>query len=110
MTPAMSLCLRAIKDLTKGDVSPSYAEIQAHIGLTSRSQVNRLVVALRDRGFVDFEPNCARSIRIIEPVAPGGIPLTEMSETQLQTLKRQVDMVLAERRLNARRPMAGRAV
>jgi repressor LexA len=47
------------------DKSPSYHEIMVGTGLRSKSGANRLCYGLKDRGWIDFLPNCARSIIIL---------------------------------------------
>lgn len=46
--------------------SPNYDEIMAGINLKSKSGVNVLVNALRERGWIRYIPKKARSITIIE--------------------------------------------
>lgn len=45
-------------------ISPSFDEIAEHLGLSSRSQVHRLVTKLEERGKIRRRPNSARSIEI----------------------------------------------
>jgi SOS-response transcriptional repressor LexA len=45
--------------------SPSYDEIMLGIGLKSKSGVSSLCNGLKDRGWIDFKPNLARSIIIL---------------------------------------------
>lgn len=45
--------------------SPSYDEIAAGLGMKSKSQINRLVVALEERGFIRRLPGRARCIEVI---------------------------------------------
>jgi repressor LexA len=50
--------------------SPSYSEIAAHLGGTSKSNIHRLVCALSDRGFIEYRYGRARSITITNrPIA-----------------------------------------
>ena len=44
---------------------PSYDEMLYHMGLASRSNAHRLIIALERRGFICRRPNEARSIQII---------------------------------------------
>ncbi|WP_054309987.1 MarR family transcriptional regulator [Mesorhizobium sp. 1M-11] len=46
--------------------SPSYAEIAAHLGLNTRSSVNRMVDALQARGAIRRRKGLKRSLEIIE--------------------------------------------
>jgi repressor LexA len=50
--------------LDKG-YAPSYNDISEAIGVKSKSGINRLITALKERGWVDFIPNKARSIRVL---------------------------------------------
>jgi repressor LexA len=50
---------------TRPEVGPSYAEMAAGIGIVSKSGVNRLVVALEERGCIRRLPNRARSIEVL---------------------------------------------
>lgn len=45
-------------------ISPVYTEVLAHLGLSQNSKgcVNRLVVALVERGYVERIPSCRRSV------------------------------------------------
>jgi SOS-response transcriptional repressor LexA len=49
------------------DRSPTHQEMADAIGLKSRGQVNLMVVALKERGFVDYLPARARSIVALNP-------------------------------------------
>jgi len=48
------------------DFSPNFEEIQAALGLKSKSSVHRLLMELRERGYIRLTKNHARSISIIE--------------------------------------------
>lgn len=49
--------------------SPTYDEMARGMGLSSRGQINNTVVALKEKGFVDYIPNRARSIVALDPSA-----------------------------------------
>ena len=49
----------------ENDVSPSYDEIGAAAGIASKSNVNRVVRALAERGTISFLPGRPRSIRLL---------------------------------------------
>jgi repressor LexA len=53
-------------------VSPSYVEMQEHLGLKSRSGINRLVYGLVERGYIRAIPQRARAIEVLR--RPGGKP------------------------------------
>ena len=46
----------------------AYTDIQAYLGLKSRSSAFRLVVQLEERGFVVRVPFRARSIKVVRPL------------------------------------------
>ena len=46
-------------------IAPSYDEIQAHLGLASKSSVHRVIHELEERGAIQRLPNRARAITII---------------------------------------------
>lgn len=67
LTPVQARALLAIERLiAELGFAPSYAEIGAAAGMTSRSSVNRVVCALHERGFINFHPGRARSISIVQ--------------------------------------------
>lgn len=52
--------------LAGNGVPPSFDEIAAHLGLKSKSGVNRLVTALQDRRMITYMRSRARSISLTE--------------------------------------------
>jgi len=50
-------------------VAPSYEEMRAHLGLTSKGGVHRLLSALEERGRIRRLANRARAIEIVQPLA-----------------------------------------
>lgn len=52
----------------KHDLSPTYAEMADHLGVISKSNINRLVYALEERGLIKSAPNRSRSIQIMGAV------------------------------------------
>jgi SOS-response transcriptional repressor LexA len=52
-----------------GGVSPNYAEMAAALQLKSKSGINRLLMELRERGFVRTIPNRPRAIEVIKRAA-----------------------------------------
>lgn len=77
LTPRQRDCLLIIQELTDkaGGVSPSYSEIQAELGLASKSRVFDLIKALAMRGYVRFLVGHARSITILQRVLPSEEPV-----------------------------------
>ncbi len=50
-------------------VAPTYDEIKDGSGLSSKSETSRIVNALKRKGWVDYLPHHARSLRIVRPSA-----------------------------------------
>lgn len=46
--------------------APTYAEMAEGLGLKSRGNTHRLVRKLVDHGYITVEPNCFRSIELID--------------------------------------------
>jgi repressor LexA len=44
---------------------PSVRELQAAVGLSSMSTIHRDLVALRDEGLIEWDPNRNRTIRVV---------------------------------------------
>lgn len=93
LTRQQAQALDAIKRLTVGEVSPSYAEIRAELGLASNAGVVRLLEALRERGFIEFQYQRARSIRILGELEG----LERRSTADLQALARRINAILRGR-------------
>lgn len=70
--------------------APSFEEIAAGIGATSKGHVHQLVAALADRGAITYQPGRARSIAV---VARGGftIELPADLDTQVRVLADSAD-------------------
>ena len=66
LTDKQAMALNAIKALTVGHRSPSYAEIQHSLGLSSKGEVYRLVCALEERGAIRRRPRRARALEVID--------------------------------------------
>ena len=47
----------------KNKVPPSYQELMEEMGLRSKSGIHRIIQALKNRGYIEDIPNCARSMR-----------------------------------------------
>lgn len=52
--------------LSERDTCPSFEEMQAALGLASKSGVYRLIEQLERRGYIRRQPGMARSIEIIQ--------------------------------------------
>lgn len=61
------------------DRSPSTVEMREAIGVKSNSGTNRLVMALKKRGYVDYQPYQARTIVALDPPPPGlGVVIVQL--------------------------------
>lgn len=69
LTPKQAECLDFLKAyIAQHGKPPIFREIADGIGLKSKSDIFRLVAALKERGAIDFLPRRSRSISIIEPL------------------------------------------
>ncbi|MGZ3272448.1 MAG: LexA family protein [Caulobacteraceae bacterium] len=117
LTKAQRAVLDAIRELTVDGLAPTYDELAAHLGITSRGHVSRHLVILRDKGRITFERR-ARSIRIIEDGQPAELEtasaerLRGVIEEAAEALSAQVgrkaaadilSLVLANQRARAKR-------
>lgn len=94
-TPAQKQALDAIRRLSARGVAPSFAELGHALGLASKSGVHRLVHGLKARGWVDFEPNGVRTLRILEGAER--IDLSTMSGVELVQLRDRITAELVNR-------------
>lgn len=65
------------------DITPSFDEMRAAIGLASKSGIHRLVSALEERGYIRKLPNRARAIEILRH--PGNRPEAYKASTNVIT-------------------------
>ena len=65
------------------DITPSFDEMRAAIGLASKSGIHRLVSALEERGYIRKLPNRARAIEILRH--PGNGPEADKASTNVIT-------------------------
>ena len=65
------------------DITPSFDEMRAAIGLASKSGIHRLVSALEERGYIRKLPNRARAIEILRH--PGNGPEAYKASTNVST-------------------------
>ena len=63
------------------DITPSFDEMRAAIGLASKSGIHRLVSALEERGYIRKLPNRARAIEILRH--PGNGPEAYKASTNV---------------------------
>jgi SOS-response transcriptional repressor LexA len=92
-TKEQKRALDVIRKLIADDGAPSYGEISAALGYTSRSATHRIIHELRHRGLIDFEDRRARSIRIIGDLEG----LQSRSTHDLRALRTTIDTILRER-------------
>ena len=58
-------CLAHIQEFLKSGISPSNRDLMAVMGLNSTSSINRLLNSLLAKGYVDWLPSRARSLRLL---------------------------------------------
>ena len=63
------------------DITPSFDEMRAAIGLASKSGIHRLVSALEERGYIRKLPNRARAIEILRH--PGSRPEADKAKSNV---------------------------
>lgn len=67
MTPRQKQALDFIKAfIGEHGYSPSYDEIGGHLGLFGKGGIHRIVMNLRDRGYIKLLKHRARSIEIVD--------------------------------------------
>lgn len=67
LTRSMSDCLGFIESyLAENGVTPSMQEMTDHLGLRSKSSVDRILTSLEDRGFIRRLYRRARSIELLK--------------------------------------------
>lgn len=93
LTPNMAKALAAIRRLSSAGVAPSFDEIQAELGLGSKSGVHRLIHDLRERGAITFRPGQARSIRVLDDLEG----LERHTSEHLRAIRARIDEILRGR-------------
>ena len=92
LTPQMRACLDAIQRLTRDSMPPTYDELARPLGV-SKGGVARPLSALRERGYVDWMPEHARSLMLVND----GHDLSRFPTDELLRIKRAVDSILSDR-------------
>lgn len=70
LTPTQRKTMTFIETFdAKHGYAPSFDEMMGALGLKSKSSIERLVIALEERGHISRIPNRARSITVIRRVA-----------------------------------------
>ena len=54
-----------VKHIKKHGVAPTISEISDAMGIKSKNQTHKTLLALRDRGYITWRPKCARSISVL---------------------------------------------
>ncbi len=101
MTPQQNACLIAIRDLTVDGISPTFEEVQFHLGLSSKSAVHRLVHRLISQGHLKMNPRQYRSLEIVERGGGAGISearIAVMSDDALESAIVRMSAALSHRR------------
>lgn len=101
LTQRQADCLRAIAELTREGVSPTYDEVGARIGITGKSSIARLIAALEERGALRRIPHRSRALEVVWPVNGQHIDLEAMSVAELTALSDRVDTILRRRATGA---------
>lgn len=68
LTPRQRACLSAIERLTVDGVAPTFDEIKAAIGSSSKGEVHRLTTQLVERGHLRKLPGRARALEVVKDV------------------------------------------
>jgi SOS-response transcriptional repressor LexA len=64
LTPQQGRCLDAIRRHAEAEHSPSVRELMVEMGVRSSGRVQEVLCALRERGYIEWTPSKARSIRL----------------------------------------------
>jgi len=78
MTPKQADLYELLRNWPDKLVPPSYEEMSGALGLNSKSGIHRLVRALKEQDLIEWEPNRARRIRIVERPKLDGISTPEL--------------------------------
>lgn len=98
MTSTQALVLKAIRDLTRDGVPPSYDEIAKEVGLASKSGVARAIYRLRSQGLIAQTMSGRRNVLLIASnpaYAPGA--LERLPSPELLALIGNADAILRRR-------------
>lgn len=67
ITPKQKAVLDFIREyITANETSPTYAEIMAAVGISSKSRVNQIMDGLQDRGRIRRLKGRSRAIEVLE--------------------------------------------
>jgi SOS-response transcriptional repressor LexA len=95
MTPRMQQALDAIRRLTVKGVAPTYDELAADMGLTTKSAAFRIVKLLRERGLVTSEGGTQRNIKIVE--GPTRAAMEAWSDAEILRVQFDLQQIQVER-------------
>lgn len=66
VTPVLAAAYDAIVAYTDlHGYAPTYDDLRAALGIKSKGRINRIVLALRERGYINYTPRMKRSISIV---------------------------------------------
>jgi repressor LexA len=93
LTVAQADMLSFLRKRHREGYTPTFDEMQGALGLTSKSHVSRLLVALEERGYIDRLPNRARAITVYaEPVKASILPTpTELRRVPLSAMLEELN-------------------
>ncbi len=74
MTEVQAKLHAFLVDRIDDPVAPSYQEMADHLGLKSRSNINRILAQMNARGLVRWNPGIQRSVRAIRSSSFDGVP------------------------------------
>lgn len=92
MTPTQQQVLSAVRDLTVGDVSPSFRDIASATGL-GVGNVHRIVEILVEEGFLARSDHRCRSLRVVGQFDREAIE--RLTPVELRYLRNLIDARLA---------------
>lgn len=100
MTPVQHDCLGVIRRLSARGVPPSYEEIRAAMGLTSKSHVHRMITALERQGLLERDARRWRSIRLAAD-SYGRQALEQLSTERLGQIMDLAQSIVLDRKARA---------
>jgi repressor LexA len=89
MTPRTRDLITALQALSRDGASPSYQELAAALGLSSRACVHRLVRQAEREGVIERLPGRARTLRLIPP-SPAEADLSRLPDPALGDLHARI--------------------
>ena len=90
LTRQQSKALDLIREANRHGTAPSYEELAAHLGISAKSNVHRIICCLEQRGAIRRMPRQARALVAIDN-------LKSLTTEELHNLLRRVSNELMER-------------